>query len=257
MTARISIEDAQTQPEPMSISRLLALHLVPGALATLVFVLLAGPVEAAGFPPLAALLVGIAVGILPFELGVVVLAGRHGDGPGGILAAIPFRRPMHRRDWILLVPGSLVAGIVGFGLLALIEPPIRDALFGWLPAWFLAPVALESISDYTASAWTVTLVAYFALNAVLGPVTEELYFRGYLLPRMRQFGRWAPLLNVALFSLYHFWSPWQFLSRIAGVGPFTYAVWLKENVYLGIAVHVLLNAISVVTVAAFVLSRVG
>ena len=45
----------------MTVWRLLLLHLLPGALATLVFVLLAGSVEVAGYPPLAALLIAIAV----------------------------------------------------------------------------------------------------------------------------------------------------------------------------------------------------
>jgi len=241
---------------PMALRWLLVLHLLPGALATLVFVLLAAPVEALGYPPLAAFLIAIAVGIVPFELGVVGWASRQADSDG-LLAAIPYRRRLRGRDWLLLVPGLLLIGILGFGVLALVEPPIRDSLFGWLPAWFLAPVPLESIADYSRSAWTVTLVAYVALNVVLGPVVEELYFRGFLLPRMSQFGWWAPLLNVVLFSLYHFWSPWQFLSRVAGVSPFTYAVWRKENVYLGIVVHVLLNTISVATVVAIVMGALA
>lgn len=241
----------------MPFPRLLVLHIVPGAIATLLFVVLAAPIEAAGYPPLAAFLIAIAVGIVPFEVGVVVLAGRPTDRPGRLLAAIPYRRPMGTRAWVILVPVLLVIGIIGFGLLALVEPPIRDALFGWLPAWFLSPVPLESITDYSRAAWIVTLVGFFVLNAVLGPVAEELYFRGYLLPRMSQFGRWAPLLNVVLFSLYHFWSPWQLFSRIAGVAPFAYAVWRKENVYLGIVVHALLNTISVATVVAIVLGQLG
>jgi hypothetical protein len=171
--------------------------------------------------------VAIAVGILPLELGVIGCrpsrepitrdAGGHSQPP-----------PDARPRLAILVPALLVAAIVGFGILSLAEVPVRDALFGWLPDWFVAPVALESVTDYSASAWYVTLVGYFALNVVLGPVTEELYFRGYLLPRMSQFGHWAPLLNVALFSLYHFWSPWQLLSRIAG-DAYAYAVWRQET----------------------------
>jgi hypothetical protein len=164
---------------------------------------------------------------------------------------------MGRREWLILAPGLLVAGVVGFGLLALLEAPIRDALFGWLPDWFVSPVPLESVEDYSSSAWIVTLVAYLALNAVIGPVVEELYFRGYLLPRMSQFGRWAPLANGVLFSVYHFWSPWQLLSRLAGITPFAYAVWWKQNVYLGVVVHVALNTISVATVIAIVMGRLG
>jgi len=121
----------------MAIWRLLLLHLLPGALATLVFVLLAGSVEAAGYPPLAALLIAIAVVIIPFELGVVFIAGR---GEPGLLSAIPYRDRMAARDWVILVPVLVVAGILGFGLLGVAEQPIRDTLFEWLPDWYLNPL---------------------------------------------------------------------------------------------------------------------
>ena len=111
----------------------------------------------------------------------------------------------------------------------------------------MRPLPVDDVASFTRTAWIVTLVLYVALNVFAGPMTEELYFRGYLLPRMTRFGRAAPLLNAALFSLYHFWSPWQFLSRVAGVTPFAYGVWWKHNVYLGMAVHVLLNGIGTAT----------
>jgi CAAX protease family protein len=83
--------------------------------------------------------------------------------------------------------------------------------------------------------------------------------RGALLPRLPPAphdGLWAPLLDTVLFSLYHFWAPWQFLSRIAGVAPYVYVVRWKRNLYLGLAVHMLLNGIGSATVIALVLSRI-
>lgn len=234
---------------PMPIWRVLLLHLVPGAIATLVFILLAGTVEGAGYPPLAALLIAIALVIIPFELGVILLAIRP---ERGLLAAIPYRDRMTARDWLILVPVLVVAGILGFGFVGVVEPLIRDALFGWLPGWYRDPLSTDDIGRYSTTAWTTTLGAYVVLNVLAGPIVEELYFRGYLLPRMAQFGRWAPLVNTILFSLYHFWSPWQFLTRIAGVTPFAYAVWRKRNVYLGAVVHVLLNAIGTLTLILFI-----
>ena len=82
----------------------------------------------------------------------------------------------------------------------------------------------DRVAEYSREAWLVTLGAYFILNGFVGPIVEELYFRGYLLPRMEWMGRWAPLVNVSLFSLYHFWSPWQIVGRILGFGPTVYAV---------------------------------
>jgi membrane protease YdiL (CAAX protease family) len=159
---------------------------------------------------------------------------------------------MTAREWLVLVPVLVVAGILGFGLAGVVEQPIRDALFGWLPGWYVDPLSTDDIGRYSTTAWTITLGAYVVLNVLAGPVVEELYFRGYLLPRMAQFGHWAPLVNTILFSLYHFWSPWQFLSRIAGVTPFAYAVWRKRNVYLGAVVHVLLNGIGTLTLILFI-----
>jgi len=117
------------------------------------------------------------------------------------------------------------------------------------------PIDPDRVGDYSREAWLLTLGAYFVLNGFVGPIVEELYFRGYLLPRMEWMGRWAPLVNVSLFSLYHFWSPWQVFGRILGFGPTVYAVRWKENVYLGMAVHCTLNTLGVVLVSGIVLGR--
>ena len=46
-------------------------------------------------------------------------------------------------------------------------------------------------------------------------MVEEMYFHGYLLPRISRLGAWAPLVNTVLFSLYHFFTPWLNVGRIA------------------------------------------
>ncbi len=232
---------------------MLALFLVPGALATAAYVLLAPLVERAGFPPIAALLVAILIVLVPFELAIVLRS--RGHGAEGIVSAIPYRRAIPARDWVWLVPALIVAAFVGFGLSMAFEPAIIDTLFGWLPDWFVRPIDIDRIGDYSRDAWLVTLLAYLVLNGFVGPIVEELYFRGYLLPRMEWMGRWAPLVNISLFSLYHFWSPWQLLGRILGFGPTVYAVRWKENVYLGMIVHCSLNTLGVLLVMGLVLGR--
>src|SRR4051794_17053929 len=80
---------------------LLALHLIPGALVTVAFVVLAPIAERAGFPPIAGLLAAIALVMVPVELGVIVWAGRGlGASP---FAAVSYREQMPLRDWAWLV----------------------------------------------------------------------------------------------------------------------------------------------------------
>ena len=237
----------------LSFPRLLALHLVPGALMTLGFVALAPFVEAAGYPPIAALLAAIVLVLVPIEIGVLVWTARS-EGVG-VLELIPFRRPLPLRDWLWLVPTLIALAFLGFGIHMVIEPQLIQRFFEWLPEWFVTPIVADNVAKYSATAWLVTLAAYFAINALVGPIVEELYFRGFLLPRMDRLGRWAPVINVSLFSLYHFWSPWQFFARILGLGPTVYAVHWKRNVYLGMVVHCTLNTLGVLTVTLLVLGR--
>jgi membrane protease YdiL (CAAX protease family) len=243
-------EPAATGTADQPLATVVALHLAPGALVAGAFVAFAPIAENVGFPPIAALLAAIALVLVPFELGVVVWAGR-GQG-GGLAAALSYRRPIRLRTWLWLVPALIVAAFLGFGLAAAIEPGVIAGLFAWMPEWFVRPIDPERVGDYSARAWSLTLAAYFVLNGLVGPIVEELYFRGYLLPRMQGLGRWAPLVNVSLFSLYHFWSPWQIVARILGLGPMVYAVHWKRNVYLGMVVHCALNTISVALVVALV-----
>jgi membrane protease YdiL (CAAX protease family) len=244
----------ETQTSQLSTAALLALHLVPGAMMTAGFVLFAPVSEAFGFPPIAALLAAIVVVLVPVELGVLWWAARRDHVR--LAELIPYRRSLPRRDWALLLPALILVAFLGFGLHQAIEPTLIAQFFAWLPDWFVSPIQIDRIGDYSAFAWMLTLAAYLAINGYLGPIVEEIYFRGYLLPRMERLGRWAPLVNVSLFSLYHFWSPWQVVARILGLGPTVYAVRAKRNIYLGMAVHCTLNTLGVLLVAGMVLGRI-
>jgi hypothetical protein len=215
---------------------------------------LAPVVEAAGLPPIAALLIAIAVILIPIELGVLWRAGRGNEHR--IWSVVPYRRPMPLSAWLWLVPALVIAAFVGSGISMAFEPAVIDGLFAWLPDWLVRPIDVDQVADYSREAWLVTLAAYLVINGFVGPIVEELYFRGYLLPRMEWMGRWAPLVNVSLFSLYHFWSPWQIVARILGFGPTVYAVRWKRNVYLGMVVHCSLNTLAVLIVASLVFQRV-
>jgi membrane protease YdiL (CAAX protease family) len=120
----------------------------------------------------------------------------------------------------------------------------RTALFSWLPDWFLPDYFIQHVADYSRTVvlatWIISLLAQ-----VGGAVAEELYFRGYLLPRMAHFGVWAPLLNTLLFSVYHLDSLWQTPARLLALAPIITVIWWKRNVYLGIAWHLIVNLLGV------------
>ena len=240
--------------EQLRLPTLLALFLVPGALMTVVYVLIAPVVESAGFPPIAALLMAILVVLLPIELGVILRAGRATRSGSARSFPIAGRCPSSTGCGWCRCSSSLPSSASACQWHS--SPQSSTACSDGSRTGLCARSIPDHVGDYSREAWLVTLAAYLVLNGFAGPIVEELYFRGYLLPRMEWMGRWAPLVNVSLFSLYHFWSPWQIIGRILGFGPTVYAVRWKENVYLGMVVHCTLNTLGIILVAGLVLGRV-
>ena len=80
------------------------------------------------------------------------------------------------------------------------------------------------------------------LTGILVPITEELYFRGYLLPRMpSQFGCLKPAAHSLLFSIYHFDTPWMIPVRTLGILPLIYTTIHTHSVRPGTIAHYLVN----------------
>ena len=127
-------------------------------------------------------------------------------------------------------------------------------VFSWMPAHFFDDYFLNNLGQYSAGTLRA-LGILFTLSISLGGAVEELYFRGYLLPRMAYLGRWAPLANTVMFSLYHFWSPWENLTRLLGITPWIYTVWRTRNIYLSLLVHFVINAFSGLSLLSLIIQR--
>jgi membrane protease YdiL (CAAX protease family) len=242
-----AILDRQLRQHTLVVS--IALHLVPGALGTLFYVLIAPIAMRLGFPPLLAIYTA-SVAIITFELGYLLAQGKQHTGRLSLRDIVLYKAPLPVWQYAVLVPLVLAWAILASGLLAPIDTFVAHTLFAWLPDWYLFTDVPHYARFYSHSVLIITLVVGLVLNGIAGPLVEELYFRGYLLPRLARFGRWAPVINVVLFSLYHFWSPWQFVSRVLVVLPWAYIGWWKRNIVLGMISHCLLNFIGTLVLFA-------
>jgi uncharacterized protein len=217
----------------------LLLHLLPGALITLAFILLGPLLKQNHLPPLLAILIPILLVLIPFELGLLYFLGYRRNGRLSLQGIVLNRESLPIKDYLIFVPLLFVWSVFMFMTLSGLDQAILKGLFAWLPDWF--QITRFTPTDYSQPALTVTFVLFLLLNGFAGPVVEELYFRGYLLPRIEYLKAWAPLLNVLLFSLYHFFSPWQNITRILALIPLAYTVRWKKNIYLSMLAHCLLN----------------
>ena len=247
--------DAHGSPvvRQLPLATAVGLHLLPGACMVLFFILTAPRLVEAGLPPLWGLLLGALLIIVPFELGVLLYTGKQLTGRLSLRGSVVYREPLALRQYLWLVPLVVLASFFLPGLVLLLEPLIRATLFGWLPTWFAAGPG--QIAAYSPAIRVVTVVLWFISLVIAGPVVEELYFRGYLLPRIARFKAAAPVLNTLLFALYHFWQPYAILTVILFALPFAYAAWWKRNVYLAIIAHCTVNLIAFFALFAGIVSR--
>ena len=62
------------------------------------------------------------------------------------------------------------------------------------------------------------------------------------------------MINSFLFSLYHFTTPWQLITRTLITLPLAYVAYRNKNLIPSILIHVLANSIEVVTGLAYALN---
>ena len=225
--------------EQHSLAKSIALHLLPGLLIVLFYILIGLPAaRLVIFPPLFGLILSVITVLIPFELGYLFYESR--KLRTSLMSLVPYKEPMPKGKFVLLVSVLFLWAFLLSGLLSPIDKFIQVALFSWVPSWFLVDA---DFSDYPRFTQIVTAMCSIIVTGILAPVVEELYFRGYLLPRISRFGVWAPVINMVLFALYHFWTPWQAVTRIIFYLPVVYAVWRRKNIYIGIWEHTLGNTI--------------
>jgi membrane protease YdiL (CAAX protease family) len=230
--------------EKHTIAQSLLLHLLPGVLSECVYLLALRPVAGRGYPSVVALILAYAFILIPFELGFLLYQGKKMTGRFTLQGVISYRAAIPWRQYLLWVPIIFIAIGAIFNGLKPLDTFLQGRLFARMPE---PGYGLDG--SYSRETLIITYTLVFIFVAVLSPVVEELYFRGYLLPRMK--GKGAIWLHSFLFAAQHVSTPWMLITRTLGLLPLVYGV-KKKNIYVGILVHILCNLVNVITGVAFI-----
>ena len=129
---------------------------------------------------------------------------------------LPYRESLSLRQYVAFTISLILWAMVAVALLFALDEWLLVTAFDWVPSEY----QITEMTELEGTVLIVTFVLGFLFNDIIGPVVEEVYFRGYLLPRIPTRSAGRPVVNTVLFSVYHFWSPWQILSRIIAILPF-------------------------------------
>lgn len=222
--------------QQLSRTKAVVYHLYPGLIITLLFVLLTPLLLKYHYPPQFSLLVIILlIGLPVFYLHLMTVKTK--EKSNSFLVINRYNKKTSVGRLILYCAGLFAFAFLVWGLTQPLNNLITDKLLSWLPTWY----TVQDFNGYSKLVIIQTLTLNLLLNGVVAPFMEEFYFRGYLLPRMKAWGKWAPVMNTILFSLYHFWQPQIWLTLLISLFPMCYLVWKTEDLRIGIYTHCILN----------------
>jgi membrane protease YdiL (CAAX protease family) len=213
-------------------------HLYPGIIIVLCFIFLTPALLKYNCPPQMGILASIIVAALPLLI-IHLRSVKKNEGSKSLTELNGFGNKLPGKKLILYVGGLVIFAFLIWGITEPVNKLITTKLLNWLPGWF----TIQDFNGYDKGVIVLTLILNLVINGLIAPVVEEYYFRGYLLSRMETWGKRAFVLNAILFSLYHFWQPYIWLTLIVSLLPMTYLVWKTKDLRVGIYTHCLLNII--------------
>lgn len=197
------------------------------------------------------------VTMFPIELGIVLAASKTEYGRYSLESAFVGNKKV--AFWKIFIIVMVLFGVAGLcsALIAPLESNlflgIKQSLFEILPAGF-DWTDMEYLKSFSRPVLILTCVVYFIFNVFIGPLTEEIYFRGYLTSHYEKQTIGTPILVVILFSLYHFWMPFSNIFRILTFLPASIAAYKTKNIYISMGFHCMCNLFSVITFCIAALS---
>ena len=221
----------------------LFLHLAPGVPFTIAFLIMAWLLNRVGSSAYLAIILCIPLVLVPCEVGVLLLERKRLGWTWRSLIIPRGSRSVSILDIMMSVAAIYAIAQAAAALAIPSRTAILSVMANRLPPWAVLDGLLRGVPP------SVLWLGLF-LSGLVAPIVEELYFRAYLLPRIPVSGRWAPAVNAALHSIYHFYTPWNYLTFFLGFLPLAYYVRLRGNLLPTIITHVLFNSVGLLIVLA-------
>ena len=185
--------------------------------------------------------------LVPIELGIVLKASKQEYGKYSLQSAFVGQEKMP-------IGKASITAFVFFGtagLLSVFIAPIENQVFAEIRSDVLNSLPkgfdwtnYKHLKTFSTPILIITCAYYVFFNVLLAPITEELFFRGYLTSHYEMQKSFTPIVIAILFSLYHFWLPFNNVFRVLAFAPVAYVAYKKKNLYISIYFHCLCNLFS-------------
>lgn len=151
-------------------------------------------------------------------------------------------RNISRRDWLFVGLGVLFVDGTYIGLQVAREP-----IAGLFPEWLKAPHRADSSVDYTGD---YSALALFTGLILFNVISEELLWRGYVLPRQElRHGKRTWWIHGLQWTCFHWFKPWDLPAILPGALLYGWLSTRTKSMVPGLVLHIGLNGLGILMLA--------
>jgi membrane protease YdiL (CAAX protease family) len=237
------------QTPQLSVIRLLLAAFIPSGVAFAGFHVVLPALVGNGLPVLIAWPTVAGVMLSGFVLAAFILLRHEAKAMGISLWARMCLKRLSLKEWGIYL-AVLVAGLVIISGIQKIIPTITNAVGFTVPDYmpfFLNPginpatATMDVLSPGLPLRGCYGILPLVGITLLLNILTEELYFRAWMLPKLSRYGTWSWVINGTLFALYHTFQIWLLPVLLVASLLFSYICYRSKSIWPPLAAHLIGN----------------
>ena len=240
--------DWKETPQMSAVQFLLAVF-IPSGIAFLGFHVVLPVLVANGVPPMIAWPSIASVMLMGFVVAAVLLLNKEARVLNTSLWTRMCMKKLTIREWGLYIVLMIVALVASLASQSLVLP-FMDAVHLNVPDYmpfFLNPAINAATTDMSIVSpglplhYSYVVLLLMGITLMLNILTEELYFRAWMLPKLSRYGFWGWIMNGVFFALYHTFQIWQLPTLLVASLFFAFIFYKSKSIWPPLTAHLIGN----------------
>lgn len=233
----------------LSVVQFLLAVFIPSGVAFIGFRVALPALVAKGYPVLIAWPSIASVMLLALVIIAILFLNKEAKSLGISLWSRMCMKKLSVKEWRLYIV-LIVVGLIAALATQTLVPPFMNAVHLSVPSYmpfFLNPAINPTATDMAIVSPGMPLHGQYGLLPLIGItlllniLTEELYFRAWMLPKLSRYGAWGWVLNGTFFALYHTFQIWLLPTLLVASLFFAFIFYKSKSVWPPFAAHLVGN----------------
>jgi len=233
----------------MSVAQFLLAVFIPSGIAFVGFHVVLPILVTNGVPPMVAWPSVASVMLMGFVIAAIFLLNKEAKALKISLWSRMCMKKLTIREWGLYIVLIIVALITSLASQSLVIPfmnVVHLNVPSYMP-FFLNPAINAATTDMSIVSpglplhHSYSVLLLMGITLMLNILTEELYFRAWMLPKLSRYGSWGWIMNGVFFALYHTFQIWLLPTLFVASLFFAFIFYKSKSIWPPLTAHLIGN----------------